>query len=307
MPKILVVGSLNMDLVVCAPKVPTLGETILGKGFMTCPGGKGANQAVAAARLGGDVAMLGCIGDDLFGKDLLANLIKNRVNAEQVSIMKGCSTGIAMIVIKDGDNLIIVDPGANSRLSPQIINSLEEWISRSSMVLLQLEIPLETVEQVLEIAKKNQSKVLLNPAPARKLPEELLKMIDIITPNESECELITGIKPETIEDAKEAVFLLMERGIEQVVITLGGNGVIYNSGQKFIHKKALKVNVVDTTAAGDSFTGALAVALSEGIDINEAVDFANIVGSITVTKKGAQSSLPSLDEVKAVQKLGIPS
>lgn len=302
MGKITVVGSLNMDLVINTPKVPVMGETVLGSSFMTVPGGKGANQAVAAAKLGGNVSMIGCVGGDIFGKDLIGNLIVNRVDISNVKVLDGHSTGVAMIVIKDGNNSIIVDPGANSQIGVQMIEDLEDIIAKSDMVVVQLEIPLETVEKAITIAKKHQVKVLLNPAPARPLHDQLLSMVDIFTPNESECEIITGMPVKSIENAKEAVAFLNTKGIPIVIITMGGKGAVYNNQKEIIHKPVPEVKVVDTTAAGDSFSGAIAVALSGGRSLDEAIDFANIVGTLTVTRKGAQSSLPSLKDVDAFKK-----
>jgi ribokinase len=296
--KITVVGSLNMDLVVTTPKVPVMGETILGSGFMTAPGGKGANQAVAAARLGGEVSMIGCVGGDMFGKDLLDNVSTNNVKIEKVEVRDSSSTGIAVIIIKDGNNCIIVDPGANSLLTPEMVNAAEEQIMNSDIMVVQLEIPIETVETAVALAKKHGVKVLLNPAPARKLSDELLSRVDIFTPNETECEIITGISINNIDDAKRAVEFLNKKGICQVIITLGGKGVVYNNAEAILHKTVPDVKVVDTTAAGDSFSGAVAVALSQGKSIDEAVDFGNIVGTLTVTKKGAQTSLPTLKDVE---------
>ncbi|MCX7843103.1 MAG: ribokinase [Clostridia bacterium] len=298
MAKITVIGSLNMDLVVTTPRVPAMGETILGSAFMTAPGGKGANQAVAAARLGGDVTMVGCVGNDIFGRNLLENLEMNNVNTEYVRTLHGYPTGVAIIVIKDGNNCIIVDPGANGQLKPADMEGMESLIKDSFIVVIQLEIPLDTVESAIRIAKKHNVKVLLNPAPAAKLSDELLSMVDVFTPNESECEIITGLPAKTTEEAKKAVAYLNSKGIETVIVTLGGKGVVYNSGNEVIHKPVPEVKVVDTTAAGDSFSGALAVSLARGEDIDTAIDFANIVGTLTVTKKGAQTSLPTLHDVE---------
>lgn len=290
--KIVVIGSLNMDLVVNTPRIPALGETVLGSGFFTAPGGKGANQAVAAARLGGSVSIVGCVGDDIFGKELKQNLLVNDVDIINVKVIENTPTGVAMITVKDGDNFIIVDPGANFCLTTDIIDELEDLIKDSFLVVIQLEIPFETVERAVESAHKHGVKVLLNPAPARALPDDLLEKIDIITPNEKECELITGLPVRNIDDAKAAVSFLMQKGIPQVVITMGSAGAVYNNGSKIMHKSAVKVKAVDTTAAGDSFSGAISVALTEGKSIDEAIDFANLVGALTVTKKGAQLSLP---------------
>lgn len=298
MSEITVVGSLNMDLVIKTPRVPVIGETILGSGFITVPGGKGANQAVAAARLGGHVSMIGCVGDDAFGKELLQNLKVDDINTENIETIKEASTGIAVIVIKDGNNFIIVDPGANYKLTPEMIDDLEYIVKASDIVVVQLEIPIETVGFLIKSAKKHNVKVLLNPAPAIVLSDDLLSYVDILTPNETECSIITGQSIKTIDDAKKAISFLMDKGVEQIVITMGSSGVVYNDKNNIIHKSVPDVRVVDTTAAGDSFTGALAVALSEGKDINEAVDFANIVGTLTVMKKGAQTSLPTLKDVE---------
>lgn len=299
MNKILVVGSLNMDMVVCTPRVPALGETILGSGFMTVPGGKGANQAVAAARLGGNVTMVGCVGDDIFGQDLIRNLQANGIRTDHVMPLKDCSTGIAMIVVKDGNNFIIVDSGANARLGADDMEKLEDLIAACAIVVIQLEIPLATVEATVKIARKHGVKVLLNPAPAARLSDELLSLVDILTPNESECEIITGMPVKSIDDAGSAIKHLNGRGVKTVIVTMGGKGVVYNNGEAIIHRPVPDVKVVDTTAAGDSFTGAVAYCLVNGKSLDEAIDFANIVGTLTVTKRGAQSSLPTLAEVEA--------
>lgn len=297
MSEILVIGSMNIDLVIETAVIPSLGETILGSGFMSAPGGKGANQAVASARLGGNVTMVGCVGIDIFGKDLINNLIENNVNIDNISVINEVGTGVAMIVVNDGNNFIIVNSGANFMLVPKTIDQVESLIKDSDILVLQLEIPLESVERAINIAKKYDVKVLLNPAPAKRLPDEMLSLIDIFTPNEFECEYITGLPIKNIDDAKRAVVSLNQKGIKQAIITMGSKGVVYNSGEKIIHKPVRAVKAIDSTAAGDSFTGAIAVAISEGKDIDQAVDFANIVGMLTVTKRGAQTSLPFREEV----------
>ena len=296
--KICVIGSLNMDLVINTPRIPVIGETIIGNGFMTVPGGKGANQAVAAARLGGEVTMVGNVGDDLFGVSLKENLNINNVNSQNVKTLENVPTGVAIVVINEGNNYIILDSGANFKISPEDISNLENVIKNSDILLLQMEIPQDAIERAVDIARKYGIKVLLNPAPARELSNDFLEKVDILTPNESECEYITGLKLSTFEDASIAIKCIMGKGVKQVVITLGGRGVVYNSGEKILHKPVPMVEVVDTTAAGDSFTGALAVALTKGMSIDDAIDFANVVGTITVTKKGAQTSLPFLEELE---------
>jgi len=304
MGKICVTGSLNMDLVIHTPKLPVMGETVIGSGFMTIPGGKGANQAIAAARLGGDVTMIGHVGDDAFGNSLKQNLQVNGVDVRHVKIMRNIPTGIAVIVIKDGDNFIILDPGANFTITAKDIIEAENVIRESDILLLQMEIPQEAIEQAVDIAKQYGVKVLLNPAPARNMPDNFLAKVDVFIPNESECELITGMALKSINDAGEAVKYLRGKGIDQVIVTLGSRGVVYNNGNQILHKPAHKVTVVDTTAAGDSFTGALAVALTDGKSIDEAVDFANAAGALTVMKMGAQTSLPYKQEVEEFLKLG---
>ncbi len=279
------------------PRIPVMGETIMGDGFMTIPGGKGANQAVAAARLGGEVTMIGNVGGDLFGVSLKENLNINHVDSQHVKTLDNVPTGVAIVVVKEGNNCIILDSGANFKISPEDISDVESVIKDSDILLLQMEIPQDAIERAVDIACKYGIKVLLNPAPARVLSNDFLAKIDILTPNESECEYITGLKLRTIEDARISVKCLIEKGIKQAVVTLGGRGVIYNNGDEIIHKPVPEVEVVDTTAAGDSFIGALAVALTEGMSIDDAIDFANAVGTITVTRKGAQTSLPFREEL----------
>ena len=304
MGKICVIGSLNMDIAIHTPKLPVMGETIIGSGFMTTPGGKGANQAAAAARLGGDVTMIGHVGDDAFGNTLKQNLQENGVDVRHVKIMRNIPTGIAVIIIKDGNNFIILDPGANFTINAKDIIEAEDIIRESDIILLQMEIPQDAIEQAVDIANQYGVKVLLNPAPARDMSDDFLAKVDIITPNESECELITGMTLKSIKDAEEAVKYLRGKGIGQVIITLGSRGAVYNSENQILHKPVHKVRVVDTTAAGDSFTGALGVALTNGKLIDEAVDFANAAGALTVMKKGAQTSLPYKQEVEEFLRLG---
>lgn len=298
MSKIIVVGSLNMDLVINTAKVPVMGETVLGNGFMTAPGGKGANQAVAASKLGGEVLMIGCIGNDAFGKELIDNLERNKVHTKYIKILNGISTGIAVIVVKDGNNFIIVDPGANFKLTPEMIYELENVIKNTSFLVIQLEIPIETVEAAISIAAKHGVRVVLNPAPAMKLTDEFLSKVDILVLNETESQIITGIEVEGVEDAKKVVSAAKKIGVRQVIVTIGKNGAVYNRENEIIHTPVPKVEVIDTTAAGDSFIGAVVVALSQGKGIDEAVYYANMVGALTVTKKGAQTSLPDKKDVE---------
>lgn len=300
MDRITVIGSLNMDMVINAPRIPALGETILGGGFSTIPGGKGANQATAIARLGGDLAMAGCVGDDAFGGQLIRSLKESSVDVSNVVKIPGCSTGVAVIAVCGGDNCIIVDPGANGHMDAARVTSLKSLIAGSAMIVLQLEIPLDAVAQAMWIAKKHDVKVLLNPAPAVPLDPEILRMTDFITPNESECGILTGRTIRTVDDAKEATMLLRDREANAVVVTLGENGALLRDKDGPYHVTARKVTAVDTTAAGDSFTGALAWAVVHGKSMRDSVRFASLAASVTVTRRGAQTSLPSYAEVIAL-------
>ncbi|MCL2352439.1 MAG: ribokinase [Firmicutes bacterium] len=297
MGKIAVIGSLNMDMVITSPKMPLMGETVMGGGFITSPGGKGANQAVAASRLGGDVAMAGCVGDDAFGDRLLENLRQSGVDVGRVRRLPGVSTGVAMIIVVGGDNTILVDPGANALLTPDMLD--EDFIAACDTVMLQLEIPPETVSRAADIARRHGVRVLLNPAPARPLPAGLLAKADVLTPNETECGLMTGAEIASVGDAGRAIPDLLARGARNVIVTMGKNGAVYNDGDKIVHCPAPPVKAVDTTAAGDCFSAAVAVALGEGKSIAEAVGFACRAGALTVQKMGAQASLPWRDDLRS--------
>ena len=290
-PKICVVGSLNMDLCVQTPRVPVLGETILGGGFFTSPGGKGANQAVAAAKLGAEVTMVGRVGGDAFGAQLTENL---RLHGVATGHIRTCAapTGVAVILLSGHDNCIVVDPGANALLTPSDIEDAEAAIAQSDVLLLQLEIPAQTARRAMELARGHGVKTLLNPAPASQLPPDFLALADVLTPNESECEILTGLADERL-----AVKALLRLGVPRVVATLGSEGVLCSEGKAPVHKPAWPVRAADTTAAGDSFTGALAVSLAKGLDFDASVDFALAAAALAVTRMGAQASLPSLEEV----------
>jgi ribokinase len=302
---IVVIGSVNMDLVSRTPRIPKAGETILGKGkWMMIPGGKGANQAVAAARLGGKVRMIARIGEDDFGARLMNGLIENGVDCTHVQRTPGTSSGCATILVDDvGENSIVVAPGANAKLTPKDIDDAEDVIATASVVVLQLEIPLKTVRRAINIAWRHEVFTILDPAPAiRDLPRGLFA-VDLLTPNQSEAELLTGearagTKRKHARDTKAVAAELLARGARSVVLKLGAEGslVVTRKGE-IISAPAFKARVVDTTAAGDAFTGALAVARAEGMSLAQSVRFANAAGAICCTTFGAQPSLPTRDAV----------
>lgn len=299
MGKILVVGSLNVDMVMNVDHMPAEGETILCDGMTLVPGGKGANQACAAGRLGTDVAMLGAIGDDDYGALQLKSLSESGVEVGGLLKKEGQNTGTAFITVnKSGNNSIVVVSGANSAFRPEDIEANRELIEQCEIMILQLEIPLDTVCYAAKLAKSLGKTVILDPAPVPEhFPEELYEYVDIVKPNETELGMLTGIA-EAQKHLTEAAQVLKARGVKNVLVTLGGDGVYINpeSGEE-IRIPACKVKAVDTTAAGDSFTAALAAMLLNGESLEAAAEFANRVSAIVVTRKGAQSSIPTIDEV----------
>ncbi|MEI6856863.1 ribokinase [Psychrilyobacter sp.] len=297
MKKILVIGSLNMDLVTMSERHPKLGETIIGKSFFQIPGGKGGNQAVAIAKLGGDVTMFGCVGKDSHGDILIEELKKNNVNIE--CIKKGeKNTGIATIVVdENADNTIIVVPGANSEITIGDIDKNIELIKDADIVLLQLEIPMDVVEYILKKSKEYNKITILNPAPAEKLSIDIIKNVDYLVPNETELELLSGMSTDSEGEVIAASKKLMDMGVKNLIVTRGKNGSIFVGEDKVVKVGIHKVKAVDPTAAGDSFIGGVIRMLAEGKKIEEAMEFGARVGAITVTKEGAQSSLPTWDEV----------
>ncbi len=295
---IIVIGSCNMDLVASAPRIPEIGETLTGCDFFMIPGGKGANQAVSAAKLGADVVFVAKLGRDIYGSKLLENLNSEGVNTAYVEQIEGVSSGVALISIDEsGRNSIIVVPGANHSLSVEDVIKAENKIASSAVVVCQLEIKMDVVLQAAKSAKKYGIPFILDPAPAVPLSDELLKMADVIKPNELEAAALTGVRVRDKNSAAEAADVLLGRGPNTVIITLGEKGVLLAEadGKEFIESR--KVNAVDSTAAGDAFTGALAYAVSEALSMREAAVFAKDVAALSVTKVGAQSSMPNLQEV----------
>ena len=298
MKNICVIGSLNMDLVVNVDTMPKPGQTIIGSNFKEVPGGKGANQAVAMARLNGNVTMIGKVGEDGFGQTLINSLKNDKVDTTYIQTAKG-ATGVALITVdKNAQNSIVVSPGANFEVKEDDIDNNIEAIKNSDIVVLQLETPLDTIKYALNKAKELNKYTILNPAPAVKLDDEIIKNVDLLTPNETELEIISGVSIETEEDIQKASQIMIEKGVKELIVTLGSKGSLYINKEKSMFKKAYKVEAVDTTAAGDSYTGALAVALSQDKGMEEAMDFASKVGALSVLKEGAQSSLPTLEDVE---------
>ncbi|WP_073156606.1 ribokinase [Seinonella peptonophila] len=301
-PKIVVVGSLNMDIVVEAERAPVQGETILGERAHVIPGGKGANQAVAAARLEAETIMLGSVGKDDFGNQLIQSLQKEGINIDHLQTSSTHSTGIASILLSEHDNRIIVVPGANHQFKIDDEDVFRSVIASADLCLFQLEIPLSTVIRAVEIAKEENTEVILNPAPAQKLPDSLLQQIDYITPNQTELALLTNREKVDESDLFSAMEQLLTMGPKHVITTLGKDGVAYlTKNQVGKRISSHPVNVLDTTGAGDAFNAALAVAIAEGQEIDHAIRFANRVSALAVTKLGAQSGMPNRKEVDDFQ------
>ena len=300
--KIVVIGSTNMDMVVKAAHLPAPGETILGGQFFMNSGGKGANQAVAVARLGGNISFITKIGDDIFGKQSAELFDKEGIDTSHILIDDIAPSGVALInVDAEGENSIVVASGANAKLSPGDVGSALEELGEVDIILIQLETPIETVNFAANYARQKGILLILNPAPASTLPAGLIKNIGIITPNEKEAEMLTGIKVEDADSAAKAANVLHNQGVDKVIITLGSKGAFVSADGATALIPSIKVEAVDTTAAGDTFNGALAVALSEGQDIIDAIKFACQASSISVTRLGAQSSIPYRNELNLIK------
>jgi ribokinase len=299
---ITVVGSLNMDFVVQVAALPRPGETVIGSGFSTLPGGKGANQACAAGKLGGRARMVGRVGSDVFGQQLIESLAAAGVDTRAVLATEATPTGVALIFVQmGGQNQIVVASGANGRLAPaDALSALAD--ANEGYLLLQLESPMETVEKAAGLGRASGVKVILDPAPARPVPDPLLASVDILTPNESEAMVLLDRRDEAVslQDAPELARALLRRGPRCVILKLGEKGAFLDDGREARHFPGRKVEAVDATAAGDTFNGALAVALAEGRGLPEAIEFANAAAALSVTRLGAQASIPARSEVEAL-------
>lgn len=295
---IIVVGSSNTDMVIKAEKFPQPGQTILGGEFFLFPGGKGANQAVAAARLGGKVIFIAKVGNDMFGEQALQQFKTEGIVTDYIAKDPDHPSGVALITVDSkGENTIVVAQGSNGTLSPGDVKTAEREFAKADIVLTQLETPLPTILHVAKLVGKLQKKMILNPAPAMSLPDELFPYLYLITPNETETEILTGVKVKDNQSLKQAAYILKQKGVANVIITLGSEGAYLSdeAGEKRIPTQ--KVKAIDTTAAGDVFNGAIAVALSENNTLKQAVEFANHAAAISVTKMGAQASAPYRKEI----------
>ncbi len=300
MNKLVVLGSVNADHVLQVPSFPRPGETLHGRNYQVIPGGKGANQAVAAARLKADTGFIACVGDDAFGINIRENFKMDNIDIGAVKMQPNCPTGIAMIQVSDsGENSICISAEANAKLTAEAIESDLERIRQADYLLMQLETPLCGIEKAAQVAKQAQTTVILNPAPAKTLSDELLSCIDVITPNETEAEVLTGIEVTDDVTAQEAANVLHSKGIDTVLITLGAKGVWLSVAGIGELIAGFRVKATDTTAAGDTFNGALVTGLLEQLPLKSAIKFAHAAAAISVTRFGAQTSIPSREEVDA--------
>ena len=285
-------------MVVRVPRLPRPGETVLGGDFRQAGGGKGANQAVAAARAGAAVAMVGCVGADQPGREAIERLRADRVEVAQIGRQVDATTGVALILVADdGQNSIAVAPGANARLTPELVRAAAPLIATASVVLVQLEIPLDAVAETVTLALDHGARVVLDPAPAQALPDALWPHLAVITPNVAEAEALTGSPIRNPADARRAAGLLLDRGVEAAIVTLGAGGVLVATRGTQTAIAGLAVDAVDTTAAGDTFAGVLAARLAEGADLVDAARFANAAAAVSVTRMGAQPSIPTRADI----------
>lgn len=298
--KLVVLGSINADHILNIEQFPRPGETVIGKQYKVAFGGKGANQAVAAGRSGADIAFIACVGADDIGERIRLQLATDRIDTQPIEAIADNTTGVALIFVNaEGENVIGIDAGANAAVTPDYLARYQQRVIEADALLMQLESPLETVMAAARLAKQHHTQVILNPAPARELPDELLALIDMITPNETEAQRLTGIAIANDDDAARAAKALHEKGIGTVIVTLGSRGVWLSENGKGKWVPGFKVKAVDTIAAGDTFNGALVTALLEGKTMADAVRFAHAAAAIAVTRPGAQPSVPWREEIDA--------
>jgi ribokinase len=301
-PKIVVVGSSNMDIYSWTHHLPEPGETVIGDRYWMVMGGKGANQAVAASQLGAEVAMVGRVGDDLFGRQMIETLASYKVSSDFIQVDRHAGSGVALVVVdKKPENIIVVIPGANMRISQEDVDAAAEKLRNSQVLMMQLEIPLEAIERAMETARKGEAYIILNPAPARPLPSRLLSMAHLITPNQNEAKVLSGIPADTMPGAENAGRRLLEMGAHAVIITLGPDGalVFRDKEAKSVHVPGVPMkDAIDTTGAGDAFMGGLSVAIAEGKNLEQAASHANFVAALSTRRLGAMPSMPSREEVE---------
>lgn len=300
-PKISVLGSCNMDIYATTQHLPEPGETVIGHSYIMTMGGKGANQAVAASKLGAEVTMIGRVGCDLFGRQMVDTLKTYQINTDHIQCDEQADSGMALIVVdQKPENIIVVIPGTNMRISSEDILKAAQELQQSKVLLMQLEIPLAAIESALKIAKQGGCYCILNPAPARTLPESILRNVDLLTPNQNEAKLLTGIPADTLDGAEKAGKALLESGVPEVIITLGSQGAMLVQKGKTLHIPAFCIpDAVDPSGAGDAFMGGLAIALAEGLPLEKAARFGNASGALSTRKQGAMPAMVTRQELDA--------
>jgi ribokinase len=300
-PRIVVIGSCNMDIYSWTAHLPEPGETVIGERYWIGMGGKGANQAVAACRLGADVTMVGRVGNDLFGNQMLETLASYNIDCGLINVDQESGSGVALVTVdKRPENVIVVIPGTNMRVAVADVIAAKSKILNADILLMQLEIPLDAVECAADIARESDTICILNPAPARPIPERLIKKAHLLTPNQHEAKVLTGIPADTLEGAKTAGEALLKMGARDVIVTLGPLGALMVKKDGVIHVEGIRVeDAVDPTGAGDAFMGGLAVALAQGKSLEDATRYANIIGALSTRKPGAMPSMPTIEEVEA--------
>jgi len=299
--KVVVVGSSNMDIFCYTDRLPEPGETLIGESCSMSLGGKGANQAVAARLLGAQVTMVGRVGDDLFGRRILDNFGSHGVVCDHIRVEKEAGSGVAVILVdKRAENSLVVVPGANMRISPADVEAAASELRAADVLLMQLEIPLDAIQRAVDIAHEGDALCVLNPAPARPLPDRILEKVHVLTPNQTEAKMLTGVPTDTLEGATAAGQALLDKGLQTVIITLGARGALIVRHDQILHVEGVRVDALDTTGAGDAFMAGLAVGLAEGKSLEESTRFANVAGALSTRKPGAMPSLPGRDEVDAL-------